>query len=296
MRREGARRMTLEELLQIYPHAVRQTPLDTQKWLALTVDNQELWLQKSLLTATEQHLLQHLFQVNTVPILGKEHPWYHSLFQHKPAPSKEGRYRIIQVTFNQQKNVSIDAWKHEIKNMLPQIVDHFFISEHQCLLIEAFSDYALSFDDLAGLFLALDGDFDTYSRVFIGSFYPYHCDFTQLLDEERDLFQQAMTIDNQRQCFMLSDSVVQYFAAHAAKDSYLMQQLALSWFDEEMAILVQTLWQHQGNISSAAKALFLHRNTLQYKIEKFQKQTMTNLKQMDHLFLCYLLVIGFDLL
>ncbi|WP_227869161.1 helix-turn-helix domain-containing protein [Tetragenococcus halophilus] len=50
----------------------------------------------------------------------------------------------------------------------------------------------------------------------------------------------------------------------------------------------------QGNISSAAKELFMHRNTLQYKVDKFQEQTKTNLKKMDDLFLCYLLILTFN--
>jgi len=72
-----------------------------------------------------------------------------------------------------------------------------------------------------------------------------------------------------------------------------MQALYESWFDEDVPEIIESLWNNQGNVSSAAKDLFMHRNTLQYKIEKFQTQNITNLKKMNDLFLCYLLVVSF---
>lgn len=60
--------------------------------------------------------------------------------------------------------------------------------------------------------------------------------------------------------------------------------------DEDMALIISALWKHQGNISSTAKELFMHRNTLQYRIDKFYDQTNLSLKNMDDLVLAYLLV------
>ncbi|NRE28611.1 Fis family transcriptional regulator, partial [Enterococcus faecalis] len=50
------------------------------------------------------------------------------------------------------------------------------------------------------------------------------------------------------------------------------------------------LWKNQGNISSTAKDLFMHRNTLHYRLEKFFEQTGLSLKKMDDLIFCYLLL------
>ena len=41
----------------------------------------------------------------------------------------------------------------------------------------------------------------------------------------------------------------------------------------------------------AAKKLYVHRNTLQYQVEKFEKSSGLNLKNMDDLVLCYLVVL-----
>ena len=80
----------------------------------------------------------------------------------------------------------------------------------------------------------------------------------------------------------------------AIKDSYLMRTLYYHWFGEEdLSEIITNLWKNQGNVSSTAKDLFMHRNTLQYKLDKFQQVTHCNLKNMDDLFLCYLLISAF---
>ena len=85
-----------------------------------------------------------------------------------------------------------------------------------------------------------------------------------------------------------------FFAHYKASKSYLLQTLFTEWFNPELIQIISALWKAQGNISSAAKELFMHRNTLQYKVDKFQEQTKTNLKKMDDLFLCYLLILIFN--
>ena len=57
-----------------------------------------------------------------------------------------------------------------------------------------------------------------------------------------------------------------------------------------MALIISLYGNIEGNISSTAKELFMHRNTLQYRIDKFYDQTNLSLKNMDDLVLAYLLV------
>ena len=50
------------------------------------------------------------------------------------------------------------------------------------------------------------------------------------------------------------------------------------------------MWQNLGNISKAANDLYVHRNTLQYRIDRFFQETGVNLKTMDDLLLSYLAI------
>lgn len=38
--------------------------------------------------------------------------------------------------------------------------------------------------------------------------------------------------------------------------------------DTDIQPIISALWKNQGNISSTAKDLFMHRNTLHYRLEK----------------------------
>ncbi len=286
--------MKLHELQQIYPTAIlRAVPADDPNFLSLAFPSGFLWIPQQNLSATEKKLLQQLTQLPTATISAVDHPWYPALFQQAAAPVTEGFFRIIQVDFSALDAHASADWNHEIKSMLPAVVDHFFISEQRCLLIESASDDALSAAELEGLFLALDGDFDTYTRLFVGSFYACTSDFTRLLQEEEQIFNEQAQKNTHTKCFELCQTIVDYVSLHQTQTSYLMAQLYTTWFDEDFPAIIAALWQNQGNVSSAAKDLFMHRNTLQYKIEKFQKRTLLNLKEMNALFLCYLLTTAF---
>ena len=59
--------------------------------------------------------------------------------------------------------------------------------------------------------------------------------------------------------------------------------------DTDIQPIISALWKNQGNISSTAKDLFMHRNTLHYRLEKFLNK-LAYLLKMDDLIFCYLLL------
>ena len=281
--------MTILELQQIYPMAQLHTfPTDDESFLSLYLEGQFLWIPQQNLTATEKKVLKML--ANTIDsTLPTHHPWYSTLFQSESAPLTTGDFRVIQVEFTNPEQVDTYSWDEEIKRIFPHLVDHFFINGTKSFLVEIYNEDALPTEELEGIFLALDGDFNTYTRVFVGAFYPVTSDFTTLLQEEQQLFLSMTKQNLQTKCCDLKNTAIHYFATHLIKESMMMRQLAKLWFEDDAHDVILALWKNQGNVSSAAKDLFMHRNTLQYKIDKFQKQTLTNLKEMDSLFLCYLI-------
>ncbi|MHC5269626.1 helix-turn-helix domain-containing protein [Enterococcus sp. LJL98] len=287
--------MNIQTLQQIYPQAtIHSFSTDDEAYFVFSDHRQFLWLPKKDLTHTEQQLLQSLITPHPIVHKTQEHPWYDALFQHQNPPVNEGVYRMIQVEFSQLDEASAEAWNTELTSILPQLVDYFFVTKNYALLIEAYDDEALTLDELAGVFLALDGDFNTYTRIFVGSFFPYTEDFTRLLKEEEQLFSHELLRDHDQKCYHLASASLTFFMEKAIKDSYLMRTLYYQWFiEEDLSDIIIHLWKNQGNVSSTAKDLFMHRNTLQYKLDKFQQATHCNLKKMDDLFLSYLLISAF---
>lgn len=287
--------MKIETLQKIYPTAsLHPFSTDDSDYFVFCDQHKFLWIPKNNLSTTEFQLLQSLTPPSKQGKQMKDHPWFEALFEHQKPPVDEGAYRIIQVEFNQLDSATIENWNTELQSILPHLVDYFFVTETYALLVEVYHEESLMIDDLEGVFLALDGDFNLYTKIFVGSFYGHTEDFTRLLEEEEALFYHQLANTIEKKIYNLASSSVAFFSFNAIKDSYLMRTLYHQWFQEDDLIdIITNLWKNQGNVSSTAKDLFMHRNTLQYKLDKFQQLTHCNLKKMDDLFLCYLLTLTF---
>lgn len=223
----------------------------------------------------------------------RNHPWYEILFRNKTI-KKDGEYRIIQVQMKYLEESQKENILKEILEIFPNCVDSFFYQQF-LLIIEKKDLDNLLINDLEGIFLALDMDFDLSTRLFLGPFHTWKHDFCQLFHEEKQIFIDSLKKNFNVKCLELSNCAVSFFSNQIASESSLLSSLHQDWFgEEEMISLVKILWKQQGNFSSAAKELFMHRNSLLYKVEKFQEQTRLNLKNNDDLFLCYLLVTIFS--
>ncbi|HIY58443.1 MAG TPA: helix-turn-helix domain-containing protein [Candidatus Tetragenococcus pullicola] len=287
--------MNYQQLQKIYPEAtLHPFPAEDEKTFYSIPSNQGfLWIPIEKLSTSEKQLLSLLTINKEIKDNASHHSWYNALFLEKAAPVSEGSYRIIQVEFHGTHDLLSSDWDKEIRNMLPEIVDSFFVTEKYGLLIERKSQQALTKEELEGLFLALDGDFNVYTRLFVGPFHVYDQEFSSLLKEEEMIFSKFLERNSQTKCCDLGMATIPYFADRFGSESYLMQKLYNDWFDEDMNEIIVFLWKNQGNVSSAAKDLFMHRNTLQYKIDKFQAKTGLNLKDMNDLFLGNFLVTTF---
>ena len=52
--------------------------------------------------------------------------------------------------------------------------------------------------------------------------------------------------------------------------------------DEETIITIQKFFKNNLNVSEASRKLFVHRNTLVYRLEKIKKITGLDLREFDH--------------
>lgn len=286
--------LQFQEFLKLYPTATLHTvPTKDSNFISLPYQDHFIWLEKASLNEKEQLLLS-LTILPTSPITdATTNPWYPVLFEHYPI-KENGHYRLIQVTFNQTEHLLTKEWLAEVHEMLPSVVDCFFTSTTQAIIIEQQQEN-LTRGELDGLFLALDMDFDCYTHLFVGPFHHSSHDFTRLLEEETVLFQKLLQRNISEKSTDLAASIIHLFGEPQLTSGILFSSLFQDWFteDETMPELIAALWQNKGNVSSAAKDLFMHRNTLLYKLEKFQQNTQLNLKEMDDLLLSYLLTQTF---
>lgn len=285
-------RMRFKEIQAIYPEAMllKKGPFSSETINVPILDGYACFLREDL-TEREVLLFSRLNQSQSIN--KKRHPWYEILFENKQN-TEDGEYRIIQVYMKHLEDSQKESILKEIREIFPNSVDLFFYQQF-LLIVEKRGLDNLFVNDLEGIFLALDMDFDFSTRLFLGSFHVWKHDFSQLFREEKKAFIDSLKKNFNVKCLELSDCIISVFSNQIASESGLLLSLYQDWFDdEEMRRLIRVLWEQQGNFSSAAKELFMHRNSLLYKIDKFQERTMLNLKNNNSLFLCYLLVSLFS--
>ncbi|MBP2966923.1 helix-turn-helix domain-containing protein, partial [Acinetobacter baumannii] len=107
--------------------------------------------------------------------------------------------------------------------------------------------------------------------------------------EERKIFSDYY--EEQNKVFSFQDIALEYLTKDKIIQSCIMTSLKHSLIlDEEIKEIIKTLWLNQGNITSTSKELYIHRNTLQYRLDRFYERFGLSLKDMKNLTLCYLLL------
>ncbi|WP_170924909.1 PucR family transcriptional regulator [Candidatus Enterococcus clewellii] len=283
--------MNRTNLQTIYPEAVHHNhPSSDHDYLSIPEADGYLWLKKNTLSKKEIALLTILAAETPESLVDGKHLWYQILFQQKVL-EENGRFRVIQLLLQTPKSFLADVWKEHIEGIFPNTVDFFFLTDQQAILVEEQTKHSLSKEELEGIFLTLDDDFETTSRVFVGGFHDSTKDFATLFEEEQAIFKEEALQIKRKKVFGIADVALHYFTKEALAKSSLTRSMKEEWrIDDEMKEIIQTLWTNQGNLSSTAKELFMHRNTLQYRLEKFQENTGMQLKNTDDLILCYLLL------
>lgn len=284
---------SFKDIKENYPNAALHPAKSTDPGIeSIPFGQKFIWLPTADLSAKERIMLQ-LGSGALFPVIDNHfRPWYPILFEHQPI-NETGDYRLLQVKFTSGIDLLQTEWLQEIQQMLPHVVDLFFVTEDSALIVEQRAGENLRLDELDGLFVALDMDFDCYSHLFVGPFHHSSHDFTLLLTEEMTLFQQ-LTRQTNLKSLDLATSLIHLLSTAGSDYQLLFRTLYQDWFQESDLIhLIESLWKNQGNASSTAKSLFMHRNTLLYKIDKFQSMTNLNLKEMDDLLLCYFLIKNF---
>lgn len=286
--------MEPSQLEILYPQAERVvSPKDENLFVNIPFNDQWLSLDKQHLSSTEIKLLNQLFSSSEKEnIDGTKHPWFNFLFKQQPLEEPSGIYRVVQFQLIKEiTDKGRHSWLKAFSSMFENVSDAFFISNTYGVLIEKKSKQSISLEQLEGILLTLESDFSCKVKAFMGSFYNFSEGFPRFFHEEKNIFEQELPHIKSKAAIALPQVALHFFTKDMINNSLIMQVFGRKLAaDTEMKEIIISLWNNQGNISSTAKELFMHRNTLQYRIEKFYEQTGLHLKSMDDLVLSYLIV------
>lgn len=285
--------MNFHQLKRIYPEAfLSEQPSSDQEWVSFPFQQQWIQLKKEQRTASELALLELSLAAAEPKKEHRHSKWYAFLFEQASAvPTTAAVCRVIQFELlKKDRNFDDDLWLQSFKSLFDNVLEAFFLNDHQGILIQGHQKEQWGLEEITGILHTLDDDFSIRSACYVGQYWSVASTLPEVFHEEQRIF--AKEKNKGKTVVTLSTAGLSYYIQDTLTASPLMQQLKQQLLsDPETKEVIEAMWQSQGNISLAAKSLFIHRNTLQYRIDRLQETSQLSLRNLDDLLLCYLLTL-----
>lgn len=271
------------QLAQLFPSLKRHSTYPTTHNSATTIfyDSADAcWYEiaKSEITERDALMLKHFYQECSEQM----DPWLLLLTQGVvPKPATYSSIRILQY------HITNDA------GQLKYVIELFFMND--AYLLEAaphtfwiilLKDYTR--EELEGFMAILENDFYLHGQLFIGQMLPVSEMLHRSFSSEQKMFQTILERQHQT-IYTFSECFLTLLPLHLTMPlQQYLQHTLFNNLNDEMITTITTLFPHNGNMSSAAKELHIHRNTLLYRTQRYFEETSLDLKRSDDLLLAYL--------
>ncbi|GIN73837.1 hypothetical protein J14TS2_43120 [Bacillus sp. J14TS2] len=295
----------IKKLLHLYPDAITS--------LKPTTDSQHIWLKDertdsyigiphAQLTKEEITLLATLFPLGPrqelvrTPMAEK---WYQFLIHNGKIPdSKAKNIRFIHFTIpNMHDDFQYKEWEEATKSLFSNEIIFVPISHHHGVIIEDHPKFSITEEDLSSAIEALESDFFIKIHFYLGFFQPIHQQLKHLFELEQRLLAVSLS-DQPEERIMTREKVIPNYSylnlpEHERPILFADVHQILS-DDTDLTKTIKTYIENQANATSTAKQLFMHRNSLQYRIDKFIEKTGIDIKTFHGAFFTYLACLHMD--
>jgi sugar diacid utilization regulator len=300
--------MMLIKLKNRYPESIltKVPPQEVDPlhlWLTTASRENFLSIPKASLTRSEIDLLCSLF-IEASPSEEWQNDseesrcWHDFLYNGQPLDltvSRDDHYRIIQ--FSIKEKVEADLLKEALRNIFAEQAVIVFISPSSGAIVERRTQWSLPEEELFSAAAVIESDFYSTPKFFIGRFHSVDEDFLPLFKEERKLFSFAEKNITKGKIYTFPSTFPSFALHHVPKQTKnRMFSDVLETFseDEELKKTIKTYLENQSNTSQTAKALFMHRNSVQYRIDKFIEKVGIDIKTFQGAVTVYLVCLEME--
>jgi DNA-binding PucR family transcriptional regulator len=268
-----------------------------------TNSGEQLGILKRHLTEQEKQLLSIFLTPipQNQPFANKqEFIWYNFLIrgntkqidlQQNHAPC----YRFIQFHLK-QTTVHKEDFCEAVKELLPSNLVIIWENAHQGVIIEEKKEGEREIVSFAEFIDTLSSDLYINLRIFVGQVYPFSETLREYYMIEKQYFQLAMAHISKQNILTIEDVFPLLLIKSGINNKEL--QHAIHFIDSikedaELFHTIKTFFECNLNVSLAAKKLYIHRNSLQYRIEKFNERTGIDIKHFKGAVTTYLAMLAY---
>lgn len=285
--------MIAKELLDWFPQAqIVDQPIDKEGFLTLPVSSQQwILLEKVGLSEREKQLVALLTQQEQTISLN---PWYSYLIEGKgQAPQNFKKLQLVycHLSYFQQENLT--SWLEMMGTLFPNCQTVVQVGAQDYIFVLQQDKYSSVRSILTDTLEAVEYDFGVRLSIMLGQVWSQtgHQALPDLIRAERDLFKnwwrhghQGFHTFSQLYLWSLGEQMVDL----GMIKEYLYQMIL---DQDQIQEIILSLWENSAVLTKTAQQLYLHRNSLQYKIDKWEELTGLQLKELTDLTLCYQLIL-----
>ncbi len=258
------------------------------------VEGNKVGIRKIRLHQKEHQLLSSILtpiHADTFYKTEKEKSWYEALYRNNNIPIRSVRFLHF---FTTQSIVEREEFQDALQSMFSFTTTMLWETSQAGVLI---LEENITESVLQTALDTLETDFFISLSFFVGRRYSQTTEFTYLYQWERTLFSvlspylsKKITYIEQLLPYQLMISLPK-----EERKKYTNQLLENISNDKELIDSVKVFFQCNLNVSLAAKQLYLHRNTLQYRIDKFIEKTGINIKTFEGAVAVYMAFLSLDI-
>lgn len=261
-------------------------------WFHHEESGQWLGIPAQEVSADSLMVLKTLFEFHdsSIHLSPTAQAWFQYLFSNGNHPSfaKDVPYRLVQFKMSEGEWIREDM-EAAFRGFFEKDITILWNGEATGVIIEEDND-SLAEEDFLAVSNALESDFFVKTAFYIGIPNRAGTQLHNLFKEEQLLFEQASSLLPAERVLnfeKLFPSLVTGNLDAVIKKS-LLSRLSLLVEDPELLHTIKVFLQNSSNVSLTAKKLYIHRNTLQYRLDKFTEKTGIHLKDFNSALTVYL--------
>ena len=296
----------IEKLLIQYPSATlqKEPPQKNNKyqWYFDEHDKVYVGIQHQDLTNEVKELLSCLFEKwepaesllpkGNVSVVQKA--WY-SLLQNgheNEVIGKMHHLRFIHIELPDSELSPTDI-EEACMGFFNQSIQTVWITESTLILIEKNRSDSILLDDVIAFSKILEGDFYVKGKFYLGKWRNFSeiNEVTKVFNRENHLFQRLQH-EFAKQSYFSFERVIPYLIINQLPSDFinmLKDEYHSVLEDRELLHTAQVYIENNMNTSLTAKKMFMHRNSLLYRIDKFTEKTGLDLKHYESAWIIYFL-------
>ncbi|WP_144474418.1 CdaR family transcriptional regulator [Cytobacillus oceanisediminis] len=237
-----------------------------------------------------KNLLQYIETDQHTSLSGKALAWNDFLF-HGGAipPAANDEVRFIQFRM-QAKHIEQEEVNEALQGFFP---DHtiLWMRDSYGMIVQEKKEIIEDADELQSISATFESDFFIKISFYIGKFQTISRKLPDFFTNEKQVFLKLSKLTNRGDVFTFEKAFPMLLATQLPNHLQdILSHSILEAFgdDKELMATIKTFLETNSNVSLAAKKLYVHRNTLQYRLDKFTEKTGVQLKDFDAAIVVYL--------